>query len=117
MKKILLFLTLSFGIVGCGGSSGNYVFETLGEYESELLGQTQLSVKSILGVPDLTFDVRGYDSWSYECMIHDPITEKGCSVILIFNDTNRELGELDGELVVGSVTKGRCSSKEYCDTF
>lgn len=115
MKKILLFVILGFGLIGCGGSgsSGDFVFESLSEYRSEISGQTLLGVKSILGVPDLVSEVRGYDMWVYECMIYDPITEKGCSVILLFNETNRELGELEGEWVVGSVTKGLCS--DYCD--
>lgn len=109
---LLFYFVLPSGD-GDSGSSGNFVFESLSEYNSEILGQTQLGVKSILGVPDLQFETRGYDTWSYECMIYDPITEKGCGIILIFNETNRKLGELEGEWVVGRVTKSRCS--DYCD--
>ena len=119
MKKILLIVILGFGFIGCGGSSSSrdFVFESFSEYKSELWGQTQSGVKSILGKPDLVtkFGAREIDMWVYECMIYEPISEKGCSVILLFDDSSRQLGKVyppGPNLIVTNVTKGRCSN---CD--
>ena len=108
MKKLLL-LFLLVGFVSCGGgtkkTNQTKKTKTLNQYQTELMGKSKKSIRTILGKPDNVITRSSGDMWNYSRLVLESSSGTECDLILTFNDFNRS--NLSEE-IVGQINKHFC---------
>tara|TARA_B110000908_G_C10117833_1_gene386197 strand:- start:223 stop:543 length:321 start_codon:yes stop_codon:yes gene_type:complete len=105
MKKLLL-LTLLVGFISCGGGTKKTKkTKTLNQYQTELMGKSKKSIRTILGKPESVIERSSGDMWTYNRLVLESSSGTECDLILTFNDLNRS--NLS-EKIVGQINKRFC---------